>query len=150
MSAALPPGYEVLAAADHATISATPPPHVIVLDIAQPGAEGLLPLRRFRSQPTFSHTGILLLSTDARRQVVLAALHNGANDYLLKSHFTAEDFLRRVNRLLDRVRSGEKFPVISFPNSQPALASEAAPSTADRDGFAISPQDLQAIIDSWE
>ena len=83
-------GYAVRVAPDgRAALSAlgTWRPDVIVLDLGLPDMEGVAVLKRLRE---WSQTPVLVLSVRDREGDKVAALDNGADDYLTKPFGTAE------------------------------------------------------------
>jgi two-component system chemotaxis response regulator CheY len=69
-------------------------PDVVVLDVAMPGLDGLGALAQIRRHDPDAR--VIMLTAQAERNKVLAAIHGGAGDYLLKPF--------QVRRLLDAVR----------------------------------------------
>ena len=60
------------------------PPAVLVLDRMLPGVSGDLLLKQIRSDPTWQHTPVVMISALRRRTEVSYALKGGANHYLPK------------------------------------------------------------------
>jgi CheY-like chemotaxis protein len=75
-------------------------PDVAVIDINMPGWDGLKTLQAFREHPVLSEVKVIMLTADASKQTVMAAIHGGANDYLIKTSFSKLDFYRKLNRLV--------------------------------------------------
>lgn len=137
------------------------PPDVAVIDIQMPNWDGLKTLRAFRGHPSLSHVKTVILTSDPSEETVLAAMRDGASDYVLKTSFSRDDFLQRLKRLLPE-------------SAAPLLAAETAHFSADAtthaqptrntvlvpigDAAALlpgAPSDdeqarLQAILDDWE
>jgi len=67
-----------------------------------PGWDGLQTLAAFRKEPSLAHVRTIVLTSDASRDTVLAAVQAGANDYMIKTGFSREEFDRKVARLLQR------------------------------------------------
>lgn len=76
------------------------PPALAVIDIQMQGWNGFKTLRMFRSHGALATTRILVLTADASRAAVLAAIRDGADDYVTKSSFTRDALLKSVERLL--------------------------------------------------
>ena len=83
-------------------------PHVMVMDLAMPGMNGVEATRRITSESP--KTKVLCLSMHAEEQFVLAALRAGASGYLLKGA-SSEELVRAIRALAD----GHKYvsPAIS-------------------------------------
>lgn len=75
-------------------------PDVAVVDVQMPGWDGLKTLSAFRMQPTLKNTPVVMLTGDASKDTVMAAVHGGANDYVIKTSFSKEEFLGKLHRLL--------------------------------------------------
>lgn len=82
-------------------------PDVVVLDLGLPDMDGLNVLKRLRE---WSRAPVLVLSVRDREEDKVAALDNGADDYLTKPFGTAE-LLARLRALLRRTPGGPDDPV---------------------------------------
>lgn len=82
-------------------------PDVIVLDLGLPDMEGVAVLKRLRE---WSQTPVLVLSVRDREADKVAALDNGADDYLTKPFGTAE-LLARLRAVQRRAPDGQEQPV---------------------------------------
>lgn len=87
-------GYDVHAVTDGAEawkiLQSHDSPRLALLDWKLPGLEGIEVCRRLREDSTRPYTYILLLTASGQRQDLLAALHAGADDYLVKPVDAAE------------------------------------------------------------
>lgn len=75
-------------------------PDVAVIDVNMPGWDGLKTLESFRAHPNLRQTKIIMLTADASKQTVMAAVRAGANDYLIKTSFSKAEFYRKLNQLV--------------------------------------------------
>jgi CheY-like chemotaxis protein len=75
-------------------------PDVAVIDVNMPGWDGLKTLETFRSHPDLKNVKVIMLTADASKQTVMAAIHGGAHDYIIKTSFSRVDFHRKLNRLV--------------------------------------------------
>jgi CheY-like chemotaxis protein len=141
-------GYEgFFAALEH-------PPDVAVIDVQMPGWDGLSTLRAFRNHPQLKDVKVMMLTSDASRETVLAAIREGANDYLIKTSFSRDELLQKLTRLLPAPIPAEPPSVDSPRGRRPARAATlssafgggAAVATAGIDEDAA----LQSLLDSWE
>ncbi len=83
-------GYRVLEAAtgrDGLTEAAQHPPDAIILDLGLPDMDGVTVLKRLRE---WSHVPVVVLSVRDREEDKIAALDNGADDYVTKPFGTGE------------------------------------------------------------
>lgn len=72
-------------------------PDVMLLDIMMPYKDGLEVLKDVRSQKKWKNISIILLTNLSQKEEVEEGLNLGANDYLIKSHFTPSEVLEKVN-----------------------------------------------------
>jgi len=75
-------------------------PDVAVIDVNMPGWDGLKTLEAFRAHPGLKNVKVIMLTADSSKQTVMAAIHGGAHDYLIKTNFSKADFYRKLNRLV--------------------------------------------------
>ena len=75
-------------------------PDVAVIDVNMPGWDGLRTLETFRTHPELKDVKVIMLTADASKQTVMAAIHGGAHDYIIKTSFSKADFHRKLNRLV--------------------------------------------------
>lgn len=71
-------------------------PHLIILNLKLPEMEGLKTLRLIRGTPHLRDIPVFMLSEDDHRACIVQATQLGVQAYILKSQFTLEAFLRRV------------------------------------------------------
>lgn len=72
------------------TLSYSPPPHLIFLDINMPVKDGIECLKEIRSNKKFDNVPVFMFSTSTSKYYIDTAYENGANLYILKSHFFTE------------------------------------------------------------
>jgi CheY-like chemotaxis protein len=75
-------------------------PDVAVIDVNMPGWDGLKTLETFRTHPDLKNVKVIMLTADSSKQTVMAAIHGGAHDYIIKTSFSKVDFHRKLNRLV--------------------------------------------------
>ncbi len=144
------------------------PPDLIVLDIQMPGWDGFRTLKTFRSHPSLQHVKIVMLTSDASKETILAAINGGADDYLIKTSFSKDEFLEKVDRLLpespteqagvdvDSELQSARHPSSKERSSSAHGTSEShskeveASSAEDTDPHDVYDAALQEVIDSWE
>ena len=119
------------------------PPEVAVIDIQMPGWDGLKTLKAFRAHPALRGVRTMILSADASKETVLAAIEAGADDYLIKTSFSKEGFYEKLSRLLPRP---EPAGAAREPKRPRALAAVGAPSGEGP----VDESRLQEILDEWD
>jgi two-component system KDP operon response regulator KdpE len=88
-------GYRVIEAAtgkEGIAEAAQHPPDVVILDLGLPDMEGVAVLKRLRE---WSHVPVVVLSVRDREEDKIAALDNGADDYVTKP-FSSGELLARL------------------------------------------------------
>jgi CheY-like chemotaxis protein len=132
------------------------PPAVAVIDVQMPGWDGLKTLKAFRAHPVLREVRTVILTADASRGTVLAAIQGGAHDYVVKTSFSHHDFCRKLSRLL-----AESGPPPATDDRQPLSAERrigtsrilervAVPAQIEANGRDSEDERLQQIIDGWE
>lgn len=125
------------------------PPHLVVMDVKMPGWDGLQALKAFRGHPLLCHIPIVFLTIDAGKETVLAAIHAGANDYVIKSSFVKDEFLGKVQKQLSVV-AGNGLAAPAAPQQAAHMPAPInSPHTA-LPGASRESRGLQTIIDEWE
>lgn len=85
-------------------------PDIIVLDLGLPDIEGLEVIKQLRE---WSKTPIIVLSAKEQEQDKIAALDEGADDYVTKP-FGMGELLARIRAALRHTIEAEEEPVLSF------------------------------------
>ncbi|MDD5032160.1 MAG: response regulator [Patescibacteria group bacterium] len=77
-------------------------PDIILLDIILPTVNGFEVLEKIRANKDkkISKTPVIMLSNLGQEEDVKKALGLGANDYLIKAHFTTEEIIEKVKKEL--------------------------------------------------
>lgn len=96
-------------------------PEVIILDLGLPDTNGLEVLRRLRE---WSQTPVLILSVQDAEEDKIAALDQGADDYVTKP-FNSQELLARLRAILRRGRVGDE-PILEVGSLKMDLASRLA------------------------
>lgn len=115
------------------------PPTVAIIDVQMPEWDGLTTLKAFRSHPILCRTQTMMLTSDASKETVLAAIEAGANDYVIKTSFSKDEFLQKLERLLN-----PHGPAVVSSSVAASIPSSAEPAGAGRH------RDVQGLIDAWE
>lgn len=98
-------GFEVVEASDGAEAlkklkNDPQKPNMILLDIVMPNMDGLTALKKIRSDESFKDIPIILLSNLSQKEKVDKGFGLGAQDYLIKSHFTPSEVLEKINKYI--------------------------------------------------
>jgi DNA-binding response OmpR family regulator len=139
------------------------PPQLVIIDVRMPGWDGLRTLQAIRAHQALAKVPVMMLTSDASRQTVVAAIQSGANDYVVKTTLSHDELLKKARRLVNLGPSLMQSPAsdASLAPPMPPVeevarhdASPAAAATADVDsaraevtGDAAA---LRALIDNWE
>lgn len=89
-------GVEALKILEKAT------PDLMLLDIIMPYMDGIEVLKKVKQEERWKKIPIILLTNLSEKEKIDEALGIGADDYLLKSHFTPTEVLAKVNSLLKK------------------------------------------------
>lgn len=128
------------------------PPHLAVVDVQMPGWDGLRTLKAFRSHPQLSQIPIVMLTVDASKETVFAAIRGGATDYVIKSSFAKDDFVKKVQKWVAPIEASNSGGAVKA-----ALPAGAAPEGGELSPALHAPvrnlqplADEQAMMDAWE
>ena len=138
------------------------PPQLAVIDVQMPGWDGLRTVQAFRAHQALARVPVMMLTSDAARQTVVAAIESGANEYVIKTTLSREELLKKARRLvnLDPSRIAAAAAANGAPPAGDTPAAEGPGGIADNDqssaDFETSPvakneaSELQALMDNWE
>jgi DNA-binding response OmpR family regulator len=122
-------------------------PHLALIDVRMPGWDGLRTLQSFRTQSNLQGVKTIMLTGDASRETVLAAIRQGVNDYIVKSSFTRDELWRKVRTVLgvegDRREATSPPPLVAPLRGSGQPDPSPTPTVCDR-------RQVQEIIDDWE
>lgn len=75
-------------------------PTLIILDLLLPGADGFQILREIRQDTRLQGVPVVVLSNLGEPENIDKAKVLGADDYLIKAHFTLGEIIEKVNQLV--------------------------------------------------
>lgn len=79
-------------------------PDIILLDIILPAIDGFQILHQIRSNsnPKVAKAPVIMLSNLGQDDDIKKAMEMGANDYLVKAHFTTEEIAQKIKKILGK------------------------------------------------
>ena len=96
-------GYEVLTA-DSAeqglALAGEKQPDVIILDLVLPGMDGFDFLKKIKEDSKGKEIPVIIASNLGDKKDIARGLELGAKDYLIKTEFKLEDFIKKINNLI--------------------------------------------------
>jgi len=85
------------------------PPHLVLLDLALPGLDGMEVCRALRATRETASVPIIMLTARVEERNKVAGLERGADDYITKP-FSLREVLARVRAVLRRAQGGVEEP----------------------------------------
>jgi len=76
-------------------------PDIMLLDIVMPSIDGVEILRILKKEKLLTNTIIVILSNLSQKQDVQKAIDLGADDYIIKAHFTPSEVVKKVEEILN-------------------------------------------------
>ena len=76
-------------------------PDIILLDIVMPYMDGMEVLKKLKEKKKWKSIPVMLLTNLSEKDKVDEGLNLGANDYLIKSHFTPSEVVSRIKSLIE-------------------------------------------------
>jgi len=100
-------GYEIVEAANGMEAlkkleSGEKTPDLILLDILMPYVGGIEVLRKIKKDENLKKIPVILLTNLSQKDDVDLGINLGADDYLIKSHFTTSEVMEKVRAQLDK------------------------------------------------
>jgi CheY-like chemotaxis protein len=118
------------------------PPDIALVDVQMPGWDGLKTLKAFRTHPILATVKVVILTADASKETVLAAIHGGASEYLVKTHLSREMLQTTLEKLA---------PAPASPGDDVPSSFETRPQSGILCGASSSnSRALEEIMDNWE
>lgn len=126
-------------------------PTLAVIDIQMPGWDGLRTLQAFRSHPLLQALPIIIMTSDASRETVMAAIHGGADEYIVKTSFNRDSLLEKVRCLLARGERKSVAVSAATAADRSQLPTGLRSSGEDAvDALLAEESRLQEVLDGWE
>lgn len=77
-------------------------PDIILLDIVMPKKSGFEVLEEMKKNSAWANIPVILLTNLSQKDDVDRGLSLGANDYLIKAHFTPSEVVSKIQKLLGK------------------------------------------------
>ena len=76
-------------------------PDLVLLDLILPGIDGFEVLSRMKKDPALTSIPVIILSNLGQRDDVQKGIDLGAEDYLIKAHFTPGEIVEKIKAILE-------------------------------------------------
>ena len=77
-------------------------PQLILLDLVLPGIDGFDVLKHIKENPLTKNIPVIILSNLGQQEEVEKGIRLGADDYLIKAHFTPDEIIEKTKRILKK------------------------------------------------
>ena len=77
-------------------------PDLILLDIVLPKMDGFEVLQRIKKDAAFSGIKVIALTNLGQKEEIEKGLGLGADDYIVKAHFTPSEVINKVKQVLNK------------------------------------------------
>ncbi len=75
-------------------------PHLILLDLILPGVDGFEVLKRLKADAKTKSIPVIVLSNLGQKEDMDRTLKDGAEDFMVKAHFTPSEIIAKVRETL--------------------------------------------------
>ncbi len=75
-------------------------PDLILLDLIMPGVGGFEVLEKIKDNPELEEIPVVILSNLGQKSEVERGLNLGAEDFLIKAHFTPKEIIKKVKEII--------------------------------------------------
>ena len=96
-------GYEVVIATDGEEglkMAKEEKPNLILLDLILPAMDGFEVLRQIKEAEETKHIPVIILSNLGQKEDIDKAVKLGAQDYMIKAHFTTGEITKKIKEIL--------------------------------------------------
>lgn len=77
-------------------------PELILLDLLLPEKDGFCFLEEIKQKKSYKHIPVIILSNLGSQQHIKRAINSGAADFLIKSSFTIDEIISKVNDFIEK------------------------------------------------
>ena len=78
-------------------------PMLVWLDVLMPGMNGLELLQKIRQDENFKNLAVVIVSVSAGQEKIKQAFSLNVLDYIIKSEYTIDEIVNKVEEILDKV-----------------------------------------------
>ncbi len=75
-------------------------PDLILLDLILPGIDGFEVLSQIKKDPVLAKIPVIILSNLGQKEDIEKGINLGADDYLIKAHFTPNEIIEKIKDVL--------------------------------------------------
>jgi DNA-binding response OmpR family regulator len=75
-------------------------PDIVLLDLILPGIDGFEVLSKMKEDSSLTSIPVIILSNLGQREDVEKGMKLGATDYLVKAHFTPNEIVEKIKKIL--------------------------------------------------
>ncbi len=79
-------------------------PQLILLDLVLPGIDGFDVLKHIKKNPLTKDIPVIILSNLGQQEEVEKGIRLGADDYLIKAHFTPDEIIEKSKKILKEAK----------------------------------------------
>jgi len=74
-------------------------PGLVLLDLILPGIDGFEVLAKMKADPALAKIPVIILSNLGQKDDIEKGMEMGANDYLIKAHFTPGEIIEKIQSI---------------------------------------------------
>jgi len=90
-----------------ARLGQDPLPDLLLLDIVLPKKDGFEILEELRGQDRTKNLPVILLTNLGQKPDVERGIKLGADDYIIKAHYTPTEVVEKITKVLDERKQGD-------------------------------------------
>ena len=76
-------------------------PDLVLLDIVLPKMDGFVVLKKMKKDAALKDTKVIVLTNLGQKEEVQKGMDLGAEDYIIKAHFTPSEVVAKIKKVLD-------------------------------------------------
>ena len=75
-------------------------PDLVLLDLILPGIDGFEVLSQIKANAELKNTPVIILSNLGQKEDIEKGINLGADDYLIKAHFTPNEIIEKIDKVM--------------------------------------------------